>query len=99
MRTPEHGARLRHARLGRLIVKLSTSRKGSSMNKDQIKGAGKEAAGEVQEQVGKMTGNTSQELKGHAKEFEGKAQKKMGDVEDKVDDKLDEADREADPKP
>jgi uncharacterized protein YjbJ (UPF0337 family) len=43
-----------------------------------------------------MTGNTSQELKGHAREFEGKAQKKMGDVEDKVDDTLDDADREAD---
>ena len=48
------------------------------MNKDQIKGAAKEAAGEVQEQVGKVTGNASQQAKGHAREFEGKAQKKLG---------------------
>ncbi|MET0311536.1 MAG: CsbD family protein, partial [Burkholderiaceae bacterium] len=39
------------------------------MNKYQVKGRVKEAAGEVQEQVGKVTGNKSQELKGHAKEF------------------------------
>jgi uncharacterized protein YjbJ (UPF0337 family) len=56
------------------------------MNKDQVKGKIKEAAGETQEQAGKLTGNTDQQAKGHAREFEGKAQKKMGDVEEGVKD-------------
>ena len=50
------------------------------MNKDQVKGAVKEAAGKVQEKVGAVTGNTSQELKGIVKKVQGKAQKAVGDV-------------------
>ena len=34
------------------------------MNKDQIKGTIKDAAGKVQEQTGKLTGSTGQQLKG-----------------------------------
>ena len=52
------------------------------MNKDQAKGVGKQIQGEVQQQVGKLTGDTSTELKGHAKELEGKVQKKVGDAKD-----------------
>ncbi|RYY78986.1 MAG: CsbD family protein, partial [Comamonadaceae bacterium] len=37
------------------------------MNKDQVKGVGKQISGEVQEQVGKLTGDTSTRVKGHAK--------------------------------
>ena len=50
------------------------------MNKDQVKGAVKEATGRVQEKVGAVTGNTSQELKGIVKKVQGKAQKAVGDV-------------------
>jgi uncharacterized protein YjbJ (UPF0337 family) len=56
------------------------------MNKDQVKGKLKEAAGEVQERTGRVVGNTEQEAKGHAREMEGKIQKKTGDVEQAVDD-------------
>jgi uncharacterized protein YjbJ (UPF0337 family) len=52
------------------------------INKDQVKGMTKEAVGEVKEQVGKATGDTELQVKGHAKEFEGKAQKKLGDVKE-----------------
>lgn len=55
------------------------------MNDEQVKGKLKEAAGEVQEQVGKMTGNREQEARGHAREHEGKAEKKLGDLKDGVD--------------
>lgn len=50
------------------------------MNKDQVKGAVKEAAGKVQEKIGKLVGSQSQEAKGMAKEVAGKAQKGVGDA-------------------
>lgn len=56
------------------------------MNKDQIKGGLKEAAGEVQEQVGKLVGNKTQQAKGHAREAEGKVQKSVGNVKENVKD-------------
>jgi uncharacterized protein YjbJ (UPF0337 family) len=52
------------------------------MNKHQIKGRIKEAAGEVQEQAGKLVGSKQQELKGHAREQAGKAQKTGGDLKE-----------------
>ena len=63
------------------------------MNKDQVKGGAKEAAGEVQEQFGKLVGSKEQQVKGHAREMEGKVQKKVGNVEQKIDDKADTAAR------
>jgi uncharacterized protein YjbJ (UPF0337 family) len=59
------------------------------MNKDQVKGRVKEAAGEVQEQVGRVTGNDSQVAKGHAREQAGKVQKTYGDAKDNVADMAD----------
>ena len=50
------------------------------MNKDQVKGAVKEAAGKVQAEVGKVTGNATQQVKGAVREAEGRAQKMVGDV-------------------
>jgi uncharacterized protein YjbJ (UPF0337 family) len=56
------------------------------MNTDQIKGAVKDAAGKVQQEVGKATGSTSQQAKGLEKQAEGKVQKGVGNVEQSVDD-------------
>jgi uncharacterized protein YjbJ (UPF0337 family) len=56
------------------------------MNKDQIKGTAKHAAGKVQEQVGKMTGNRSQEAKGVGREAAGKVQKGYGDAKQNIKD-------------
>ncbi|WP_210543116.1 CsbD family protein [Rhodoferax sp. PAMC 29310] len=50
------------------------------MNKDQINGAVIEAAGKVQAQVGKVVGNTAQQVKGHIREAEGKAQHLVGNA-------------------
>ncbi len=54
------------------------------MNKDQVKGSLKEAAGKVQEKTGEVVGSKTQQAKGMAKEVEGKAQKAAGDVKDAV---------------
>lgn len=52
------------------------------MNKDQVKGKLKEAAGEAQERTGRAVDSAEQEAKGHAREVEGKTQKKVGDLEE-----------------
>jgi uncharacterized protein YjbJ (UPF0337 family) len=52
------------------------------MNKDQVKGAGKDALGKVQEAAGQLTGNREQEAKGLVKQAEGKVQKAYGDAKD-----------------
>ncbi len=52
------------------------------MNKHQIKGSAKEAAGKVQSKVGKATANGTQVVKGKAREMAGKAQKAFGDAKE-----------------
>lgn len=52
------------------------------MNKDQVKGAVKDAAGKLQEKVGEVTGNPDQQDKGVVKQVEGKVQKAYGDVKE-----------------
>lgn len=52
------------------------------MNKDQVKGAIKEAAGKVQTKAGEALGSNKQQAKGMAKQAEGKAQKAVGNVKE-----------------
>ena len=54
------------------------------MNKDQVKGAVKDAAGKVQEKYGEKTGSPEHEAKGMQKQGEGKVQKTAGDIKDAV---------------
>ena len=54
------------------------------MNKDQIAGAGKVAAGSVKDAAGKLTGNNELRAKGAAEKAVGKVQGKMGDAEAKA---------------
>jgi uncharacterized protein YjbJ (UPF0337 family) len=56
------------------------------MNKDQVKGAVKDAAGKVQEKTGEVIGSAEQQAKGLAKQVEGKTQKAVGDVKEIVKD-------------
>jgi uncharacterized protein YjbJ (UPF0337 family) len=56
------------------------------MNKDQIKGAAKEIAGKVQQEVGKLSGSQKQQAKGISRQISGKAQKVVGDVKAALDD-------------
>lgn len=58
------------------------------MNKDQIKGAAKDAAGKVQEKTGELIGSRDQQLKGQAKQIEGKVQKGYGDAKEAAKDAL-----------
>lgn len=56
------------------------------MNKNQVKGAVKDAAGKVQEEAGKLVGSKEQQAKGLQKQVAGKAEKKLGDVKEVVKD-------------
>jgi uncharacterized protein YjbJ (UPF0337 family) len=53
-----------------------------TMNKDQVKGAVKEAAGKVQTKAGEAMGSNKQQAKGMAKQVAGKAQKAVGNVKE-----------------
>lgn len=54
------------------------------MNKDQVKGVSKEAAGKVQQAAGKLVGNREQQVKGIEKQVTGKMQKGYGDAKEAV---------------
>jgi uncharacterized protein YjbJ (UPF0337 family) len=54
------------------------------VNKDQVKGVGKQASGAVKEAAGKVTGNRRLEAEGKAENVAGKIQKGFGDVKEKV---------------
>lgn len=56
------------------------------MNKDQVKGALKDAAGKVQQKTGKFIGSSEQQAKGITKQVEGKTQKAVGDIKEVVKD-------------
>jgi uncharacterized protein YjbJ (UPF0337 family) len=56
------------------------------MNKDQVKGAVKEAAGKLQQKTGRILGSSKQEAKGLVTKIEGKAQKKVGDAKEALKD-------------
>ncbi|MCT9812400.1 CsbD family protein [Acidovorax sp. Be4] len=58
------------------------------MNKDQIKGALKDAAGKVQQKAGEVINCRQQQVKGIAKQVEGKTQKAVGDVKEAAKDAL-----------
>lgn len=52
------------------------------MNRDQIKGGFKDAAGKIQRKFGQMVGSNRQEASGVQTQAEGKTQKAAGDVTD-----------------
>ena len=56
------------------------------MNKDQVKGAIKDAAGKVQEKAGQLVGSEEQQIKGLGKQVSGKLQKKFGDAKEVIKD-------------
>ena len=54
------------------------------MNKDQVKGRVKEAVGKAEQEVGKITKDSSTVAHGVVREAEGKAQKNVGDLKNKI---------------
>lgn len=59
------------------------------MNKDQAKGAIKEATGKMQSKIGQAIGSESQQAKGVVRQVEGHIQKKVGDAKEVVKDLVD----------
>lgn len=59
------------------------------MNKDQVKGSVKDAAGKAQQKVGELTGSEEQQVKGLQNQAEGKVQKGVGNVKEAADDAKD----------
>ena len=57
------------------------------MNKDQVQGAAKDAAGKVQEKAGEVIGSDEQQAKGLVKQVEGKVQKAYVDVKEEFKDR------------
>ena len=55
------------------------------MNRNQMKGAAKNVAGKVQQKLGELTGNKTQQAKGVAKQLQGKVQRGAGNVEEALD--------------
>ena len=66
-----------------------------SINKDQVEGRVKEAAGKVQEVAGKATGSTTQQVKGNINKNVGAAQAKFGDVKKHMEDSNKDASKDA----
>jgi uncharacterized protein YjbJ (UPF0337 family) len=69
------------------------------MNRDQVKGAAKDAAGKVQRKTGELIGSPEQQAKGLAKQAEGKVQKGYGNAKEAVKDADSEAQRRRDDDP
>lgn len=65
------------------------------MNKNQVKGAAKEAAGVVQKEFGKAVDSPKHTIEGAAKEVVGKTQKAAGNIQEDVKDERKKANREA----
>jgi len=55
------------------------------MNRNQMKGAAKNVAGKVQQKLGELTGNKTQQAKGIAKQVQGNVQRGAGNVEEALD--------------
>jgi uncharacterized protein YjbJ (UPF0337 family) len=56
------------------------------MNKDQVKGATKQAVGKVQQKGGEILDSEKHQAKGIAKQAEGKVQKNYGDMKENIKD-------------
>lgn len=52
------------------------------IDKDRIKGAAKEVAGQVQKEAGKLTGDRETQARGEARKTEGKIDKATGHVKE-----------------
>jgi uncharacterized protein YjbJ (UPF0337 family) len=56
------------------------------MNKDQVQGSVKDAAGKVQRKIGEAVGSEKQQAKGLGKQMEGKTQKAFGNAKESLKD-------------
>jgi uncharacterized protein YjbJ (UPF0337 family) len=66
-------------RFGRLPI-IHRQEWNMAINKDQVEGRAREVAGKVQQEIGKLTGNKTQQVKGAIKKNIGAGQAKLGDM-------------------
>jgi uncharacterized protein YjbJ (UPF0337 family) len=64
------------------------------MNKDTVKGKGKDMAGRIKRQVGEWTGREDLQVEGAGKQVEGKLQKGVGKVKEMGHDAMKRMDRD-----
>jgi uncharacterized protein YjbJ (UPF0337 family) len=55
-----------------------------TMNKDEIEGKGKQIKGQIREEVGKLTGNKTEQLEGKIEQVEGDVQEGIGKIKRKL---------------
>jgi uncharacterized protein YjbJ (UPF0337 family) len=65
-----------------------TNQQERAMEKDRIRGTGKQVKGSMKEAIGKVTGNKRTEVEGTAEKIAGKAQIEVGKAKDAVRDTL-----------
>jgi uncharacterized protein YjbJ (UPF0337 family) len=63
---------------------VRAAQRENDMNRDQMKGMTQQVKGKVNEVVGKVTGNRTQELKGDLQQVAGSVRKALGDGKAKV---------------
>jgi uncharacterized protein YjbJ (UPF0337 family) len=56
----------------------------STMDKDRIKGAAKQAKGSIKEAVGRVTGDTKTQAEGAAEKVSGKTRSTVGGMKDRM---------------
>ena len=66
------------------------------MNKDTLKGKGKDMAGRIERQVGEWTDREDLQVEGAGKQVEGKVQKGVGKLKDMGRDAIDKMDGKTD---
>jgi uncharacterized protein YjbJ (UPF0337 family) len=66
--------------------KIDQQESDMGINKDQVEGRAKEVVGKIQEDIGELTGNKTQQVKGAINKTVGAGQAKLGDVAERATD-------------
>jgi uncharacterized protein YjbJ (UPF0337 family) len=74
--------------LARQPVVSAEQSEETTMHKDEIEGAGKQAKGAIKDAVGGLTGDEKLQAEGKLDKVEGKVQSKVGEVKDRARDAL-----------
>jgi uncharacterized protein YjbJ (UPF0337 family) len=65
-----------------LVVVSRHGKDGTEMNKNRIKGAGKQLVGAAKQAVGKLVGDAKLQTDGKAEQLEGKLQNAVGSAQE-----------------
>jgi uncharacterized protein YjbJ (UPF0337 family) len=68
------------------LPKIHAQEQDMGINKDQVEGRAREVGGKIQQEIGKLTGNKTQQVKGAIKKNIGAGQAKLGDIAEQAKD-------------